>query len=87
MSDHAASSFRFLESHIFYAPLRGAGFTLDAFEEKLGNLTDSQIEGYFAAAPEEWRMGHDFCEKIGDYLREARQERDKLLNFIKHLLR
>ena len=87
VNDHATASFRFLESHIFYASLRGAVFILDAFEERLGGLSDSQLEGYAATVPEDWRAEDDLCAKIADYLREARQERSKFLNFIRHLLR
>lgn len=77
VNDHAAASFRFLESHIFYASLRGAIFSLDAFEERLGGLTDSDLADYAAAVPAEWRADDDLCDKIAEYLREARQERSK----------
>ncbi|MEA3207079.1 MAG: hypothetical protein QOE70_136 [Chthoniobacter sp.] len=87
VDDHVAASFRFLESHIFYAALRGAAFSLDEFEERLGSLTDNQLEGYGQSVPEDWRADNDLCEKIADYLREARQERSKFLNFIRYLLR
>jgi hypothetical protein len=87
VNDHAAASFRFLENHIFYAPLRGTIFSLDAFEERLGGLTDDELQGYAAAAPQEWRAEDDLGGKIAEYLREARAERNKFLNFIRHLLR
>jgi hypothetical protein len=51
VNDHAPASFRFLENHILYVPLRGAIFSLDAFEERLGGLADDQLEGYAAAVP------------------------------------
>jgi hypothetical protein len=81
------AGFRFLEKHVFYSSLRGSSFDLEPFEERLGSLTDAQIKGYAAAVPAVWREGNDFCEKISEYLREARDERSKLLNYIKHLLR
>jgi len=87
VNDHAAASFRFLESHIFYAPLRGANFSLDAFEERLGNLTDRQLAAYATVVPSEWRGDGDLCARIADYLGEARQERTKFMNFVRHLLR
>jgi hypothetical protein len=87
VNDHAAASFRFLENHIFYAPLRGTILSLDALEERLGGITDAQLAGYAATVPAEWSADHDLCEKIAEYLHEAREERSKFLQFIKHLLR
>lgn len=87
VNDHAAASFRFLENHIFFAPLRGANFSLDAFDERLGDLTDSQLAAHVTAVPAEWRADGDLCDRIADYVREAREERSKFMNFIRHLLR
>jgi hypothetical protein len=81
------NAFRFLEQHIFYASLRGGRLNLGPFQEKLGALTHKRIQGYLDAVPAEWQDQSDFCGKIGDYLREARQHREALVNFIKHLLR
>jgi hypothetical protein len=80
-------AFRFLEQHIFYASLRGGRLNRDPFQEKLGALTHKQIQGYLEAVPAEWRDQSDFCEKIADYLGEARQHREALVSFVKHLLR
>jgi hypothetical protein len=85
-SDQAVG-FHFLEQHIFYSSLRGSSFDLDPFEEKLGDLSDRQIDAYATTVPNQWRQGHDLCKKVVDYLREARQERSKLVKFIKHILR
>ena len=81
------TGFRFLERHIFYSPLRGSSFDLSPFEERLGALTDAQIEGYATSVPAEWREGNRVCEDISEYLREEREERTKLLSYIRHILR
>lgn len=82
-----ASQFRFLEGHIFYSPLRGNHSDFDDFAERLGALSDAALTNYLAPIPASWREGHDLCEKIAEYLSEARQERQKLVGFIKHFLR
>jgi hypothetical protein len=82
-----AASFRFLEQHIFYHSIRGGSLNLGPFKEKLGALTDEQIRWYIDTVPAAWRNQSDFCERIAEYLREARQEREDLVNCIKHILR
>jgi hypothetical protein len=86
-STHQAAAFRFMESHAFYASLRGAKLDFGPFGERLAALSDAVIQGLLSPVPAEWRQGHDFCEQIADYLREAREERTAFLNFVKHLLR
>lgn len=81
------SEFRFLEQHIFYASLRGGRLTLGPFQEKLGNLTNERIKGYIDSVPMYWRNQNDFCERIANYLLEARKNKEALINFIKHILR
>lgn len=80
-------SFRFLEQHIFYRNLRGGRLDLGPFKEKLGALTDKEIQTYADSAPAAWRNKSDFCDRIVEYLREAREQRETLIQFIKHLLR
>ena len=82
-----ANAFRFLEKHIFYSALRGSSFDLEGFQERLGSLTDEQLGSYAASVPAEWREGNDVCERVIEYLREARDERSKLTSFINHMLR
>jgi hypothetical protein len=82
-----ATSFPFLEQHVFYSSIRGGPLYLGPFKEKLGGLSDKQIQGYIGAVPAGWRKQSDFCDQIAEYLGEARQERENLLNFIKHKLR
>ena len=86
LADQAAG-FRFMENHIFYPALRGARFDLGPFGAKLESLSDDAIDGLLEPVPAEWRRGHDLCERIAEYLREAREEKKTFLNFIKHLLR
>jgi hypothetical protein len=83
----ASGSFRFLEQHIFFAPLRGSAFDLDSFEERLGDLSDPQLGTYADNVPADWREGNSLCEDIVAYLSEARGESSTFVNFMKHLLR
>ncbi len=80
-------SFQFLEQHIFYRSLRGGRLDFGPFKEKLGRLTDGQIQGYANAVPAAWRSKNAFCDQLVEYLGEARKHRDTLIQFIKHLLR
>ncbi len=84
---HQGNGFRFLEKHMFYRSLRGSRLNLLPFQEKLGALTDEQIQAYADSVPAEWRNKSDFADGIVGCLREARAERENLVNFIKHLLR
>jgi hypothetical protein len=83
----SVNSFQFLEQHIFYRSLRGGRLNFGPFKEKLGRLTDEQIQGYANAVPATWRSEVDFCEQLVKYLGEARKHREPLIQFIKHLLR
>jgi hypothetical protein len=83
----AGGSFRFLEQHIFFAPLRGSAFDLDGFEDRLGKVGEGQIEAYTASVPADWRTGNNLCEDIVAYLREAHGNATTFVQFIKHLLR
>jgi hypothetical protein len=87
LTANQATDFRFLEKHIFYRSLRGGRVDLGPFQEKLGALSDSQIQSYIDSVPPGWRNGNDFCEQIAAYLREARDQRETLIQFVKHLLR
>lgn len=87
VSADQANAFRFLEKHIFYSALRGSSFDLEGFQERLGSLTDEQLGSYAVSVPAEWREGNDVCERVIEYLREARDERSKLTSFINHMLR
>ena len=83
----AGGSFRFLEQHIFFAPLRGSAFDLDAFGERLAELGEAHFEAYMTAIPAGWRKGNNLCEGIVAYLREAHENATTFVQFIKHLLR
>jgi hypothetical protein len=82
-----SESFGFLKQHIFYHSLRGGPLNLGPFKEKLGALTEKQIRGYIDAVPAEWRGLGNFCGQVAAYLREARQQAEGLVNYIKHILR
>jgi hypothetical protein len=81
------ASFRFLEQHIFYHSLRGGPLNLGPFKGKLAALTDERIRVYIEAVPARWRNQSDFCGQIAEYLGEARQQREDLINCIQHILR
>ena len=81
------TSFRFLEQHIFYRTLRGGRLDLGPFKEKLGALSDENIQTYVDSVPSEWSDKSDFFHQVAGYLREAREQRETLIQFIKHLLR
>jgi len=81
------NGFRFLEQHVFYRNLRGGRLDLGPFKEKLGALTDKRIQCYLETVPAGWRGQNDFGGRVAGYLREARQQREGLVNFVKHILR
>jgi HipA-like kinase len=81
------NGFRFLEQHVFYGSLRGGRLNLGPFKEKLSVMSNKRIQGYLDAVPTEWSGGGDFGGKIAEYLGEARQQREDLVNFLKHILR
>jgi hypothetical protein len=80
-------AFGFLDQHIFFRSLRGGRLDLGPFKEKLGALSNEQVAAYADSVPATWRDKGHFCEQIAEYLREAREQRETLIQFIKHLLR
>ncbi len=82
-----AKTFQFLEQHLFYRSLRGGRLNFGPFMENLGKITDGQLQGYFDMVPPAWKCQGDLCEQIVAYLSEARNHRETLIQFIKHLLR
>jgi hypothetical protein len=82
------TAFRFLENHIFYGPLCGASLNLLSFQSKLAGLTDEQLRTYASSVPVAWQSKtNGLCDKIVEYLREARGQAVNLVNFVKHVLR
>lgn len=80
------SSFDFLKRHVFFSSLRGRPIDLGAFEDGLGKLSKTRINGYFKAIPKEWQSGHTFCQDISLFLAAARKERSKIISFLKQFL-
>ena len=81
------AGFRFMENHVFYPALRGGRLDLGPFEAELAALSDEAIESLLKPVPAEWRDGHDLCERTADYLREAREEKTTVLNFVTQMRR
>ena len=50
-------------------------------------LTDDRLNEYLSAVPNEWRNNNNAANKIIDYLREARENRNSLFAVLTHLLR
>lgn len=82
-----AAGFDFLKQHVFYTALKGRPLALDGFESRLGKLGKAKVANCLKQVPKDWRSGHDLCEKIADYLAEARKERARLIAFLNHILR
>ena len=82
-----AQGFHFMENHVFYPALRGGRLDLGPFESKFAALSNEAIDALLISVPAEWREGHDLCERVRDYLQEAREERRLFMKFVKHLLR
>ena len=81
------NGFRFLEQHVFYGSLHGGRLNLGPFREKLGALTDKRIQGFLDTIPAGWLGDSDLRRQVAGYLHEARQHREDLVNFVKHILR
>lgn len=81
------TGFDFIKRHVFYTALRGGALDFDGFIERLDGLTDAMLERYGDPVPTEWRDGNELCENVVAYLGEARQHRDPLIDYVKHILR
>jgi hypothetical protein len=77
----------FFRGHVFYQQLAGMRHSWDRLNGALGALTDARLTEYIEAVPVEWRSNNQACEKIADYLRDARQNRAGLFGVIDHILR
>lgn len=87
---HGSGGFRFLESHVFHAALRGRPFRLDRFQAGLAALGESAIAHLLEPLPKTWLEGPgggELRERLAIYLREAHHQRELLTSFVHHLLR
>jgi hypothetical protein len=50
-------------------------------------LTDSRLQDYVAADPNEWRSNNAAADRITEYLQDARENRDPLFGEINRLLK
>ena len=76
-------------NHIFYGSLRGGEVRPRPFLRSGSAIypTPNSRNTSTPCRPRGAREGNDLCEQIPVYLREARQERKKLIGFVKHILR
>lgn len=81
------SRFDFLKHHVFYTALRAGRVDLGPFRERLAGLSDERLAAYSRSVPSDWAGEAEFTQQILAYLKEAREERKALVNFVKHLLR
>lgn len=87
ISADQVKGFPFLKRHVFFTSLQGGKFDLTAFRERLSNLDDDRLLRMINAVPAEWRAGNTFCEKIVEYLQEARSNSDRFVNYVLYLLK
>ena len=75
----------FYRNHVFYQQLTGLAHNWDRLSGALDALTDSRLNEYLAAVPNEWKT-NNAADRIAGYLRDARQNRDALFAVINRLL-
>ncbi len=69
----------FMCQHVFYDGLSGTEVSLDRLTGAIEAITDEQLQEYEAALPDEWKAKTDAAAKIVGYLKEARQNLDKIV--------
>jgi hypothetical protein len=79
-----ADRIKFIYEHPFYAGLRGQALRLDRFASNMARLTDQEIASISAAVPDEF--GKDYLDRIGAYLRAARDEIGSMFDAIRRIL-
>ena len=72
-------------NHVFYQQLTGLAHNWDRLIGALDALTDSRLNDYLVAVPNEWKT-NNAANRIADYLRDARRNRDALFAVINRLL-
>ncbi len=81
----AGQGLDFYRNHVFYQQLIGLAHNWDRLSGALDALTDTRLNEYLEAVPNEWKT-NNAADRIADYLREARQNRERLFAVINHLL-
>jgi hypothetical protein len=76
----------FLRNHVFFQQLQGTRPNFDRLRGALEALTDTRLNEYLGAVPDEWCPSKNAVHQIFGYLREARQNRVTLFGVISHLL-
>ena len=76
----------FLHNHVFFQQLKGIEHNWERLRGALGALTETRLDEYLAAVPNEWRSNNAAAERIAEYLQQAQQNRDPLFAVITHLL-
>ena len=77
----------FFRNHVFFQQLQGTTPNFDRLRGALEALTDSRLNEYLDAIPNEWCPSNNAVDQIFKYLREARQNRAALFGVINHLLK
>jgi hypothetical protein len=77
----------FFRDHVFFQQLQGGEHKWERLLGALEALTDSRLQEYLAAVPNEWRSNNAAADRISVYLHDARQNRDPLFAEITRLLK
>lgn len=77
----------FFRNHLFFQQLKGMEHNWDRLRGALAALTDTRLNEYVAAVPDEWRKNNTAAERITEYLQQARQNEAALFAVITHLLK
>jgi len=77
----------FFRNHVFFQQLQGGEHKWERLLGALEALTDSRLQEYVAAVPNEWRSNNAAAHRITEYLHDARENRDPLFGEINRLLK
>jgi hypothetical protein len=76
----------FFRNHVFFHQLLGTAPNFDRLRGAVEALTNTRLNAYLEAIPDEWCPNRKAVDRILEYLREARQNRAALFGIIGHLL-
>ena len=77
----------FLRNHVFFQQLQGTTPNFDRLRGALEALTDTRLNEYLEAIPNEWCPSKNAVDQMIKYLRDARQNRAGFFGVINHLLK